>query len=119
MARISSLRDEKDLTMDNKNTRIPTDEELKRLDKAEKALQQSLDNQKDWTNKLFPTWKSMANKDVERAKKELNAIPPDIREYKKSTGKKRGGLTKLAAGGSVSNRADGCAKRGKTRGKMV
>ena len=26
---------------------------------------------------------------------------------------------KLAAGGSASSRADGCAQRGKTRGKMV
>ena len=26
---------------------------------------------------------------------------------------------KLASGGSASSRADGCAKRGKTRGKMV
>ena len=27
--------------------------------------------------------------------------------------------TKLATGGSVSSRADGCAIRGKTKGKMV
>ena len=28
-------------------------------------------------------------------------------------------VTKMAAGGSASRRADGCAVRGKTRGKMV
>jgi hypothetical protein len=28
-------------------------------------------------------------------------------------------LTKLKSGGSVSKRADGCAQRGKTKGKMV
>lgn len=28
-------------------------------------------------------------------------------------------LTKLAKGGSASSRADGCAERGKTKGKMV
>jgi hypothetical protein len=42
-----------------------------------------------------------------------------------ATGMKRGGKvsackpTKMAKGGSVSSRADGCAQRGKTRGKMV
>ena len=36
------------------------------------------------------------------------------------TNKKRGGKIKAyASGGSVSSRADGCAQRGHTRGKMV
>ena len=34
-------------------------------------------------------------------------------------GKKKGGCVKMAKGGSASARADGCAQRGKTRGKMV
>ena len=33
--------------------------------------------------------------------------------------KKGGRVKKMAAGGSASKRADGCAQRGKTRGKMV
>lgn len=34
--------------------------------------------------------------------------------------KKRGGvIKKMASGGSASSRADGCAVKGKTRGKMV
>ena len=32
--------------------------------------------------------------------------------------KKKGGMAKMASGGSVSSRADGIAQRGKTRGKM-
>jgi hypothetical protein len=32
---------------------------------------------------------------------------------------KSGGCTKMAKGGTASSRADGCAQRGKTRGKMV
>ena len=35
------------------------------------------------------------------------------------TGMKKGGKVKMAAGGSASKRADGCAVKGKTRGKMV
>ena len=34
-------------------------------------------------------------------------------------GKKSGGTVKMKSGGSVSRRADGCAKRGKTKGRMV
>ena len=33
--------------------------------------------------------------------------------------KKGGKVKKMAKGGSASKRADGCAQRGKTRGKMV
>lgn len=36
------------------------------------------------------------------------------------TGMKKGGVTKMKKGGmTASKRADGCAQRGKTRGKMV
>jgi hypothetical protein len=38
---------------------------------------------------------------------------------KTTMGKKKGGCVKMAAGGSASKRADGCAQRGKTRGKVV
>ena len=34
-------------------------------------------------------------------------------------GKKSGGTVKMKSGGSVSKRADGCAQRGKTRGRFV
>lgn len=38
----------------------------------------------------------------------------------KSENKRKGGyVKKMAKGGSASSRADGCAKRGKTRGKMI
>ena len=42
-------------------------------------------------------------------------------EYDKATtvGKRMGGMTKMASGGSASSRADGCCIKGKTRGKMV
>jgi hypothetical protein len=33
--------------------------------------------------------------------------------------KKKGGVIKMAKGGSVSSRADGCATKGKTKGRMV
>jgi hypothetical protein len=39
-------------------------------------------------------------------------------EYDKIVGKKKGGMAKMASGGSASSRADGIAMRGKTRGTM-
>jgi hypothetical protein len=39
--------------------------------------------------------------------------------YQKTKDNKAGGMIKMAKGGSASSRADGCAQRGKTRGKMV
>jgi hypothetical protein len=32
---------------------------------------------------------------------------------------KKGGVTKMASGGMASSRADGCATKGKTKGKMI
>lgn len=32
---------------------------------------------------------------------------------------KKGGMTKMASGGMASSRADGCATKGKTKGKMI
>ena len=36
----------------------------------------------------------------------------------KNNGMKKGGVVKMAKGGSASSRADGCATKGKTRGMM-
>jgi len=64
-----------------------------------------------------------------KVKKPTSKLPPEA-EYdgppKDSKGRdinprpyKKGGCVKMAKGGSASSRADGCAQRGKTRGKMV
>lgn len=42
-----------------------------------------------------------------------------LRELGVEVYKKGGKVKKYAAGGSASKRADGCATRGKTRGRMV
>jgi hypothetical protein len=40
-------------------------------------------------------------------------------EGRNKTKKAKGGAVKMAKGGSVSARADGCAQRGKTKGRIV
>ena len=42
-----------------------------------------------------------------------------VEEHDKATRMKKGGMVKMKSGGSASARADGCAQRGKTRGRMV
>lgn len=42
-----------------------------------------------------------------------------IKEVEIIGARKGGYVKKMAKGGSASSRADGCAKRGKTRGKMI
>ena len=64
---------------------------------------------------------------AERAQKEREANKGPKRQYKPRSrgrnapaeGMKSGGAVKYAKGGSVSKRADGCAIRGKTRGKVL
>jgi hypothetical protein len=40
-------------------------------------------------------------------------------EYATKNKRNGGAIKKMAKGGSASSRADGCAQRGKTRGKMI
>lgn len=46
-------------------------------------------------------------------------MSPYVQAHDEATGMKRGGSVKMAKGGTASSRADGCAQRGKTKGRMV
>jgi hypothetical protein len=54
-----------------------------------------------------------------KAKPKQKTYPIGQTEDDMSINMKSGGCTKMAKGGTASSRADGCAQRGKTRGKMV
>ncbi len=53
--------------------------------------------------------------------KKMKATPPPAPASAASSPNKKakGGCVKMAKGGSASSRADGCATKGKTKGKMV
>lgn len=55
----------------------------------------------------------------EQDKKKPDSAQAKINKVTNYGGYKKGGCVKMAKGGSASSRADGCAQRGKTRGKMV
>ena len=60
-----------------------------------------------------------AAKQKEAEDKDYSAMDTLKRMGKKALGMKKGGCVKMAKGGSASARADGCAVRGKTRGRIV
>ena len=63
--------------------------------------------------------KKMVGKEVAFMKKK-GAPAAMVKHEKAEMGmKKGGGVKKMAAGGSASSRADGIAKQGKTKGKML
>lgn len=62
--------------------------------------------------------KAMAKKEVSFMQKK-GAPKSMIKHEKEEYGMKKGGMKKMANGGSASARADGVAQRGKTKGKML
>ena len=63
--------------------------------------------------------KSVMPKELRKtADKTFKQLPEEVKDYEayKDAGFKKGGTVKMK---SASARADGCAQRGKTRGKMV
>lgn len=56
--------------------------------------------------------------DAAKEAKETAKNEADYNSSLTTENKKKGGMAKMASGGSVSSRADGIAQRGKTRGKM-
>jgi len=62
--------------------------------------------------------KAMAKKEISFMQKK-GAPKSMIKHEKEEYGMKKGGMKKMANGGSASARADGIAQRGKTKGKML
>jgi hypothetical protein len=104
------------------NMRKPSAEEMAKIEKARERLQMGQAGERDMLSKISPT-SMKAAKDMQRGANEMReSVDPAAREYELAvdSGYKKGGkVKKMAAGGSASKRADGCAVKGKTRGKMV
>jgi hypothetical protein len=60
-------------------------------------------------------------KKTDMTKLKKGGMPMVMKDGKKvpAFAAKSGGMTKMANGGSASSRADGCATKGKTKGKMI
>ena len=104
------------------NMRKPTAAEMAKIEKSRERLQMGQAGERDMLSKISPT-SMKAAKDMQRQANEMReSVDPAAREYELAvdSGYKKGGkVKKMASGGSASKRADGCAVKGKTRGKMV
>ena len=94
--------------------RKPTAAEQKRLDRGRTMIREASD---DFLSKISTTYKQQAKNDMKLGQEELDKVPDRARNYDAYNE-----MTYMKSGGSVSSaskRADGCATKGKTKGKFV
>jgi len=99
-----------------KTYRTPTAEETRKLESSRELMQRGISGENDILSKISTTMRKSARDDIKQADRMRESVPPRAREgaaYNEA-GYAKGGMV-----GSASKRADGCAMRGKTRGKMV
>jgi hypothetical protein len=87
-----------------------------KMEDARKRAEEAANAGNDMISKLSTTYKAGADKDFKRAIADFKKVPQDVRDAEayKYAGYKKGGSVS-----SASSRADGCAQRGKTKGRMI
>ena len=108
--------------MSSTDYRQPTLAEKAKLDKSRAMMVEGIKEEKDPINRLMPTMTKAARDQQKSATSLRNSVSDKAREgeaYNDAGYKKGGKVKKMSKGGSASSRADGCAQRGKTRGRMV
>ncbi|NDF98633.1 MAG: hypothetical protein EB101_06860 [Chitinophagia bacterium] len=96
--------------------RKPTVKEKEKLEKSREMMVQGVEGEKDFLSRISTTAAKAARDDIRAARKLAESVPARAREGEayEYAGYKKGGKVS-----SASKRADGCAVRGKTKGKMV
>jgi hypothetical protein len=99
-----------------KTYRTPTAEETRKLESSRELMQRGISGENDILSKISTTMRKSARDDIKQADRMRESVSPRAREGEayNYAGYAKGGMV-----GSASKRADGCAQRGKTRGKMV
>jgi hypothetical protein len=107
--------------MDERTYRSPTASEKAKLEKSRNMMVRGIEGEKDLFSKFSTTMAKSARDDQKAATALRNSVSEKAREGEayNDAGYKKGGMTKMAKGGSVSSRADGCCVKGKTKGKML
>lgn len=102
--------------MDNP-IRKPTEREQAILERGRKKIREGSKASDDFLSRFLPTYKYQARNDMKLGQEMLDRVPLRARNYDAYNQ-----MTYMKKGGSVSSaskRADGCATKGKTRGKFV
>lgn len=93
------------------NYRTPSAKEAEKLDKARAMMQRGIAGERDMMSRLMPTMAKSARDEMRAAKALRESVPASAREGEayNQAGYAKGGVT----------RADGCVKKGHTKGRMV
>lgn len=89
--------------------RTPSAKETEKLDKARSMMQRGIAGERDMMSRLMPTMAKSSRDDMRAAKALRESVPASARE----------GEAYNQAGYAKGGKIDGCAQRGKTRGKVV
>jgi hypothetical protein len=92
--------------------RKPTEKETAKLEQSRELMRKGIAGEQDFMSKFSTTMAKSARDDIRAAKAMRESVPSAAREYEayQQAGYKKGGYVKAA---------DGCAARGKTKGKMI
>ena len=102
----------------------PTDAQRKKIGAARTRTRQGMEGQKDFLSKISTTMAKDARDEEKMGRRMMEEVPEPVRRYEAEEGAppmgpyKKGGKVKTkkyAKGGSI----DGCARKGKTKGRMV
>jgi hypothetical protein len=102
----------------------PTPEQRAKIEKARKRTREGMAGQKDFLSKISTTMAKDARDEEKMGRQMMRSVPESVRNYEAEEGAppagpyKKGGKVKTkkyAKGGKI----DGCAQRGKTKGRIV
>lgn len=93
--------------------RKPTEKQRESIKKARELTRGGIEGQRDFMSKLSTTYAKGSRDDERMGRKMMERIPESVRRMEAEEGAPLVGTYKK--GGKI----DGCAQRGKTRGKMV
>jgi len=118
----------------------PTDAQRKKIENARKLTRRGMEEQKDFLSKISTTMAKGARDEEKMGKEMMRRIPEPVKRYEAEEGappmgpyKKGGSVMKYEKGGMAcgpkkmmgggmtykkGGKIDGCAKKGKTKGKM-
>jgi len=102
--------------------RQPTPAEKAKLDRSRAMMVEGINEEKSPITRLMPTMSKAARDQQKSATSLRESVSEKAREgeaYNDAGYKKGGKVKKMAKGGSASSRADGCATKGKTKGRFV
>lgn len=91
------------------NYRTPSAKESEKLERARAMMQRGIVGEQDMLSRLMPTMAKSARDDMRAAKALRESVSEAARE----------GEAYNQAGYAKGGKIDGCAKRGKTKGRIV